>query len=341
MRRMLYLIALVLVAAACAEENPDTIRLLTHDSFADGAEGAFDPFTEQTGITVELVPAGDAGSTVNQAVLTRENPLGDVLFGVDDTFLSRALDNDIFQPYQPDLLETVPPTLILDPEGRVTPISFGDVCLNYDAEWFADQGLELPQSLDDLRRPEYAALVTVEHPATSSPGLAFLMATVDVYGEDGFLDFWADLAEGQVNVAPDWSTAYYGDFTRYGGTTPLVVSYASSPPAEVMFAEEPTDTAPTGVLEFGCYRQIEFAGILEGTDFPEEAGLLIDYMLSEEFQEMIPERWFVFPANSRAVLPEVFVEHTSIPADPAQLDPETIAANRERWIDDWVSVMGG
>lgn len=341
MRRMVYLLALALIVVACGEETPETLRLLTHDSFADGADGVFDPFTEETGIEVELVPAGDAGSTVNQAVLTRDNPLADVLFGVDDTFLSRALDNDIFEQYQSELLETVPETLLLDPEGRVTPISFGDVCLNYDAEWFAEQGLELPRSLDDLRSPEYASLVTVEHPATSSPGLAFLMATIDAYGEDGYLDFWADLAEGEVNVAPDWSTAYFGDFTRYGGATPLVVSYASSPPAEVIFAEEPTETAPTGVLEFGCYRQIEFAGVLAGTDFPEAAGLLIDYMLSEEFQEMVPERWFVFPANSRAELPEVFVEHTSIPASSTQMDPEAIAANRERWIDEWVSVMGG
>ncbi len=345
MRRLVYPAVLTLVLVACgdeATETPEALRLLVHDSFAGGvSEETFAAFTAATGVEVRVVPAGDAGAVVNQAILTRDNPLADVLFGVDDTFLSRALGGEIFEAYQSDLLSTVPPDLLLDPENRVTPIDFGDVCLNYDIEWFEDAELAPPASLDDLRRPEYAGLLTVEHPATSSPGLAFLMATVDIYGEEGYLGFWEDLRAGGVNVASDWDSAYYGDFTRYGGDDPLVVSYASSPPAEVMFADPPTDIAPTGALEFGCYRQIEFAGILTGTEYPEMAGMLIDYMLSVDFQETIPETWFVFPANSNAALPARFVEHTAIPADSTQLDPATIADNRERWITAWVNVMEG
>jgi thiamine transport system substrate-binding protein len=262
------------------------------------------------------------------------------MFGVDDTFLSRALEEEIFVEHTSSLLDSVEPDLVPDTD-LVTPIDYGDVCLNYDKAWFTDAGAEVPSDLEQLREPSLAQTLTVEHPATSSPGLAFLMATVEEYGEDEWTDFWADLREGGVNVASDWDTAYYNDFTRYGGDSPLVVSYASSPPAEVIFSSEPLDEAPTGVIQAGCYRQVEYAGVLAGTEYPEAAGELIDYMLSIRFQESIPLTWFVFPANTEAELPQEFVDHTVIPDDPARLDPETIAENRDRWIDEWVAVMEG
>lgn len=344
MRKTAAIISLAaLVLAACnggEDETPETLELLTHDSFAGAVtDETFAAFTESTGIEVEVIAAGDAGSLVNQAVLSKDNPLADVLFGVDDTFLSRALDNEIFAEFESSLIDTVPDSLNIDDTGRATPISFGDVCINYDKERY--DGLEVPTTLDDLREERYGSQLTVEHPATSSPGLAFMLATIAEYGEDGWLDFWADLRAAGARVAPDWDTAYFSDFSHHGGSSSLVVSYASSPPAEVVLAETPTDEAPTGVIHAGCYRQVEFAGILAGTSYPTAAGQLIDYMLSLEFQEQVPLSWFVFPANSNAALPDEFVAHTVLPESPAQLDPAEIAANRERWIREWVAVMEG
>lgn len=340
LRRILPLLVLLGVVTACggdAGERPETLRLMAHDSFAGSvSEETFAPFTESTGISVEMIAAGDAGSMVNQAALSKDNPLADVLFGVDDTFLSRALDEEIFAPHRSRLLDSLEPGLVPDTD-LVTPIDYGDVCLNYDKA-FVDAP---PTELDQLREPDLARVLTVEHPATSSPGLAFLLATIDQYGENGWTEFWSDLRAGGVNVAPDWDTAYYNDFTRYGGDSSLVVSYASSPPAEVIFATEPLDEAPTGVIEAGCYRQVEYAGVLAGTEYPEAAGELIDYMLSVRFQETIPLTWFVFPANTDADLPPEFTDHTIIPDDPARLDAATIAENRDRWIDEWVAVMEG
>ena len=333
-------IVLGLGLAACGESDPDTLTIISHDSFAGGvSEETFAAFEAETGIGVEIVPAGDAGSLVNQAILTRDNPLADVLFGVDDTFLSRALDADIFRPHRSALLDSTPEDIRLDGENRVTPIDFGDVCLNYDREVIADASA--PRDLADLTTEPYRGLLVVENPATSSPGLAFLLATIAVFGEDGWQDYWRALVENDLEVVADWDTAYYSSFTRYGGSRPLVVSYASSPPAEVIFADPPTDVAPTGVVVEGCYRQIEFAGILRGTEFPEAAGRLIDFMLSLEFQEQIPLTWFVFPANSEASLPSAFVEHTALPDRPASLDPALIDANRERWIEEWTDLVLG
>jgi thiamine transport system substrate-binding protein len=342
--------ALLVVACGDGDEPTDTgatdgqdqagtsLTLVTHDSF-DVSEDVLDAFAEETGIEVTIAPAGDAGSTVNQAILTKDDPLGDVLFGVDNTFLSRALDEDLFVPYESPLLASVPDELRLDDEHRVTPIDVGDVCLNHDVAWFEEHDVAVPTDLADLTDPDYAGLLTVMNPATSSPGLAFLLATVDRFGEDGYLDFWAELRDNDVLVTDGWSEAYYSEFSAHDGDRPLVVSYASSPPAEVLFAEEELDEAPTGVIEASCFRQIEFAGILRGTEHEEAAQQLIDFLLDVPFQEDVPLTMFVFPVNEDAELPEVFVEHAVVPSDPLQLDPDTIGAGRDGWIEDWTATV--
>lgn len=338
-------LAMALAAAACssgdAGEKPDTLTILAHDSFAGGVTSeTFAGFTADTGIEVAVLAAGDAGAVVNQAVLTKENPLADVLFGVDDTFLSRALDEEIFVTHNAEGSADVPQEF-LDRQHRVTPIDFGDVCINYDKGWFESADLDIPDNLDDLRVDVYATRLTVQHPATSSPGLAFMLATIDVYGEPDWLTYWADLNQAGVNVAADWDAAYYGDFHRYGGQSSMVVSYGSSPPAEVIFSETPTDTAPTGVIEAGCYRQVEYAGVLAGGDHTEYAKTLVDYLLSVEFQNQIPLSWFVYPANANASLPQEFVDHAVVPSDPSRFRADFLADNRDRWIDQWIAVMEG
>jgi thiamine transport system substrate-binding protein len=339
------LVAAALMATGCSSPTdsttPESITLLTHDSFAAEVNAeTFAGFTAATGIEVTVLAAGDAGAMVTQAALTKDNPIADVLFGVDDTFLSRALDEGIFQSHKARDIESVDSEL-RHGDNLITPISFGDVCINYDKAWFESAQIRVPSDLEDLLANLYAMHLTVEHPATSSPGLAFMFATIDTFGEDGWLEYWADLKKGGVNVVADWTTAYYSDFVRYGGSSSMVVSYASSPPAEVIFSEEELDEAPTGVILEGCYRQVEYAGVLDGTDYPDSAGKLVDFLLSEEFQESIPLTWFVYPANNKAELPPAFIEHTQLPRDPTRLDPDYIAANRDRWIDEWIGVMEG
>lgn len=319
-----------------------TVVLLTHDSFAV-SENVLAAFTTETGITVRVLKSGDAGAMLNQAILTKDNPLGDVLYGVDNTFLSRALASDLFEPYQAAGLDRVPEALKLDPQHRVTPIDFGDICLNYDKAYFADKGLAPPASLRDLTKPEYKGLLVVENPATSSPGLAFLLATVAEFGEAGdytWQGFWRDLVANDVLVVSGWEEAYYSSFSGGSGEgdRPLVVSYASSPPAEVIFSETPLTEAPTAVVTAGAFRQIEFAGVLRGAKNPEGARRFVDFMLSRSFQEDIPLNMFVFPANRDAALPPEFVQYTAVPAQPLAVDPDVIEQNRDRWIEEWTAI---
>src|SRR5665811_450924 len=316
---------------------------MTHDSFAV-SDGVLAAFTQETGLTVRVLTSGDAGAMLNQAILTKDNPLADVLYGVDNTFLSRALEAGLFESYAPAALDSVPDKFELDSEHRVTPIDFGDVCLNYDKGYFADTGLAVPSSLADLTRPEYRGLLVVEDPATSSPGLAFLLATIATFGEEGdytWKDFWSDLVANDVQIASGWEEAYYSDFSGGAGEgdRPLVVSYASSPPAEVIFSEQPLTEAPTGVIVDGAFRQIEFAGILAGTKAPRGARLFLDFMLSLEFQEDMPLNMFVFPANSDAALPPEFLEFTRVPPNPVSVDPWAIESDRERWIEEWTAIV--
>ncbi|MDJ0753292.1 MAG: thiamine ABC transporter substrate-binding protein [Ardenticatenaceae bacterium] len=345
MKKGLFLLVAILWAiAGCGTSQtaePVNLVLMTHDSFEIGAE-TLAQFSEETGITVEIFKAGDAGEMVNKAVLAKDAPLADVLFGVDNTFLSRALDNDIFLPHESEALAVISPELRLDEQNRAIPIDYSDVCLNYDRGWFADAGIAPPADLEDLIDPVYAGLTVVQNPATSSPGLAFLLATIDTYSEGGYLDYWAALVENDVLVTSGWEDAYFGQFTGASdGDRPIVVSYASSPPAEVLFADPRPEEAPTASVTApgSCFRQIEFAGILNGTEHSEAAGQLIDFMLSKTFQDDIPLNMFVYPASTEATLPEEFVTFGQLAEQPAVLDPAAIAENREKWIEAWTETV--
>ena len=317
-----------------------TVTLVTNNAFSANTF-LLDPFTAETGIQVEFIAGGDTGAMVNQAILTKDNPLGDVLYGFDNTFLSRVLAEDIFEPYEsPNAANAMAGFQDLDPENRVTAVDFGDVCINYDKGWFEENDLAVPQTLDDLRDPAYSGLLTVENPALASPGLAFMLATVAAYGEDGWLDFWADLRENDVEVVNGWDEAYYTSFSGSSGAgpRPMVVSYASSPPAEVIFADPQPDEAPTGVMLDSCFRQIEFIGILRGAENVEAAQALIDWWLTPAMQAELPLNYFVFPVTD-VPLPDAFVEHTDVPENPHTLDPAAIAENRDRWIEEWTSTV--
>jgi thiamine transport system substrate-binding protein len=331
------LLLIMIFAVGCSASPDDNkVILLTHESFAL-SDGILEEFTQQTGVEVIVQISGDAGTMVNQAILTKDNPIADVLYGVDNTFLSRALDAGIFAPYTADGIEDVSSLLRID-GGAVTPIDFGDVCINYDIEGLAALDTPPPQSLEDLVDPVYEDLLVVEDPATSSPGLAFLMATIATYPEGAEYDwksYWRDLFDNGAVVATDWSEAYYTRFTRSGGAQPLVVSYASSPSAEVFFGD--LTEAPTGVMTTGCFKQIEYAGILQGSQRESNAQQLIDYLLSVTVQEDIPLNMFVYHANTTATLPQVFADHTTFP-DAVVMEPGTIEANRERWIEEWTKI---
>jgi thiamine transport system substrate-binding protein len=338
---LLSALILLPMATTSALAAPKELVVMSHDSF-NVSESFVAAFEKAHQVKVRFLKAGDTGAALNKAILSKNNPLADLFFGVDNTFLSRALEADIFAPYPSPKLAHIPSELQLDPENRLLPVDYGDVCLNYDKAWFQEKKLAPPASLEDLLKPTYKGLTVVENPATSSPGLAFLLATVGRFGDPGYLDFWKQLRTNEVLVTDGWESAYWGQFSAASkGDRPIVVSYASSPPAEVHYAETPLTEAPTAavVAPGSAFRQVEFVGILKGTKHRELAEQWIDAMLDRPFQEEIPLTMFVFPANTTAQLPEVFVKYAKVAEKPVTLSPETIAKGREAWIEAWTATV--
>lgn len=323
-RHLVMIVALAVTATACGSgsstqgDESSEVTLLAYDSFTP-PEGIFESFEQETGLTVTVVTGGDSGSVISKAVLTAGNPEGDVLWGVDNTTLSRANDADVFD--------------------EVAPVDEGDVCVNYDKAWYAERNLTPPTSLDDLTKPAYKGQLVVQDPVNSSPGLAFLMATIDEYG-DGWQNWWRALKANDVLVVSDWTSAYTVEFSGSSGKGryPLVVSYGSSPPAEVLYAATPIDEPPTAVIESTCFRQTEYAGVLRGTKNPDGAKKLLDFLLGKEFQESMPLSLFVFPVNQDAVLPEMFQKFAVRATDPYEIPADEIAENRDRWLDEWRAI---
>jgi thiamine transport system substrate-binding protein len=344
------LIALALasssVLSACgggetAAPETSTVRLLAHDSFVI-SEDLIAELKADTGITLEILSGSDSGTMVAGAVLAAGSPTADVMFGVDNTLLSRALDASVFEAYTSPEIGSVIPALREDTGGGfVTPIDYGDVCINIDNDAIDAVGVPAPTTLDDLIDPRYRDLLVVQDPGTSSPGLAFLLATIARFG-DAWPEYWSALRENGVSIAGSWTDAYYGEFSGGGeGTRPLVVSYATSPPAEIVYAEEPKPTVPsTSAMTDGCYRQVEYAGVLAGSANPEGARTVVDWLLSEQVQADVPLSMFVFPAREGVALPEVFTAFAATVDEPLSLPADQVATNLQTWLAEWGTVMG-
>ena len=309
-----------------------TVVLVTHDSFAipDDLVAAFEA---ESGYTLETRAPGDGGALVNQLILTKDAPLGDAVYGIDTTFASRAIDEGVLEPYTP---EDAVAEYAVDDAGSLTAVDMGDVCINVDHAWFADAGIAEPTTLEDLTDPAYRDLLVVTNPATSSPGLAFVLATVGAFGEDGWLDYWAALRDNGLKVASGWSDAYYVDFSGPSseGDRPLVLS---SPPYEVA---DGAIQAPTGALLDTCFRQVEYAGVLAGAANPEGARAVIDWLLSPEVQAAIPENMYMYPVTD-VDLPESWTQHAPLAPEPFHVEPDVISENRDAWIEDWTDTVVG
>jgi thiamine transport system substrate-binding protein len=321
------------------------LRVLTHSSFAV-TQSLIDAFEKANHAKLQFSSGGDGGETLTKAILSKGHPLADVLYGVDNTFMGRALAADILERYDAPGLADVPADLQLDPSHRLLPVDYGYIALNYDRAYFTKRALAVPRTLEDLARPAYRSLLVVENPATSTPGLAFLLATIARFGETGaytWRSYWSDLRTNDVLAVNGWETAYYDEFSAGGkGKRPIVVSYATSPAYEWYNAPAPRPAEPpTGNIlpDRGTFRQVEFVGILKGTGEQKLARAFVDFMLSATFQSDIPLQMWVYPASSRGAVPDLFSRLAPVATLPAAVDASTIDANRDSWIREWTRIV--
>ncbi|MFJ4204469.1 thiamine ABC transporter substrate binding subunit [Streptomyces sviceus] len=322
-----------------------TVTLVSHDSWAVSKSVLAD-FEEKSGYKVKVLEDGDAGQAVNKAILTKDNPQGDVFFGVDNTLLSRALDNGLFQSYEAKGADRIKAEYRVDQDKhRVTPIDTGDICVNYDKAYFSAHKLAPPTSYDDLIKPAYKNLLVTENASTSSPGLGFLLGSAAKYGDDGWQGYWKKLKANGVKVVDGWEQAYNDEFSGSAGgkkakaDRPLVVSYASSPPAEVIYADPKPTAAPTGVADGTCFRQTEYAGLLSNAKNTKGGKAFLDFLLTKEFQDDMPLNMFVYPVVEGAQVPAEFTKYGPQAKDPETMDPAKIADNRDDWVKSWTSLV--
>lgn len=344
---VLALLAATLLLAACggsddgaeggSDGGADTVVLVTYDSFALPDDVA-DAFREKTGARIEVRAGGDAGSVLTSALLSAGAPEGDVIFGIDNTMAGRVTAEDLLEPYTPDGVDRVEQSLRLPGElgELLTPVDRGDVCVNADSAWFEERDLPVPETFDDLLDPRYRDLLVIPSPVTSSPGLAFLVGTVGA--TDDWEAYWKALRGNGVRVRPSWDDAWNTDYTVSGGDRPLVLSYATSPPVEVIF-DEGGRTEPRSVIAVGtCTAQVEYAGVLRGAKNPRLARELVDFMLGQEWQAAMPSSNFVLPAVPDTPLPPEFARWVPV-VDPVRVEANRIDEEREDWLERWRSIM--
>lgn len=328
-------------APAPTPADTGTVVLAAHDSFTLPDE-LIAAFEADTGYELEVQLAGDAGQMANQIVLTAGNPTADVVFGIDTTFASRVVAAEALEAYRPDDLpaSVAEHDLTEGGDAYLTPVDYGDVCVNIDTAWFANNGIEPPEDLTDLTDPAYEDLFVTPGASTSSPGLAFLLATVGEFGPGEWQGYWEDLMANGAKVTSGWTDAYTVDFTAGGGDgdRPIVLSYASSPPFTIPDGGvEPT----TRALLDTCFRQVEYAGVLAGTDNPQGAQAVVDWLLSEPVQAAIPDSMYVYPVDDEVALPELWAQWAQVAEDPIVVHPRQIEAERETWLREWADIATG
>ncbi len=332
-----------------ASGTGEEVVLITHDSFSL-PPGVIEQFNEETGYSLTVRPSGDAGAMTNTLALTQGSPLGDAVFGIDNTFASRAVEQGVLAPYTPADLPQGAEAHALEGDlaDYLTPVDHGDVCVNIDRTWFEREGVPEPQTLEDLTDPQYAGLFVTPGASTSSPGLAFLLATIAEFGEgsdgadsaDGWQGYWQDLVENDVKVTAGWEDAYLVDFSAGGdaGDRPIVLSYASSPPFTIPEdGGEPT----TAALMDTCFAQVEYAGVIEGAKNPKGGQAVVDYMLSDVVQESLPESMYVFPVSETVDLPSDWEQWAEIAQDPREIPATDIEEHRVEWVTEWADIATG
>lgn len=314
------------------------VRLVTYDAFAL-PEDAAKEFERQTGAKIEVVASGDSGGMLTKALLSAGAPEGDVIFGIDNTLATRVTDADLLERFTPTAQQPDPSLKLAGTLGSLlTPIDRGDVCINVDSAWYAEHAQTPPSTLEDLAAPAYKDQLVVTSPVTSSPGLAFLIGTVDEYG-DKWPDYWQRLKANGVRVRSSWDDAWNTDYTVSGGDRPLVVSYASSPPAEVVYGEGKVTEPRSTIMADSCVQQVEYAGLLSGAEHPSLGRKLIEFMLSPTWQKSLPLTNFVFPAVQGTELPDAFQRWAVLPKSSRTMSAEAIGEHRDQWIEQWRSIM--
>jgi thiamine transport system substrate-binding protein len=303
----------------------DEVVVWTYDSFVSEwgpGEQVAGKFAEEEGIVVKWESAGDAGSLLARLLLEGKDAKADVILGLDQNLMGRALQSDLFEAYKPQGAEQIFAELVVDNQYKLTPFDYSYFAIIMDTEKIKDP----PRSLEDISLPAYNNSLILMDPRTSSPGLGFLAWTITVYGTE-WPAYWERLKASILTIAPGWDTGY-GLFSK--GEAPLVLSYTTSPGYHLEY--EGTERYRAALFTEGHPAQIELAGLLKNAPHKENAKRFLDFMLTENFQSMIPLTNWMYPVID-IPLPASY----SINTKPARIVyPAPVS---EEVLNKWVDIM--
>lgn len=328
-------VALSVLAAPSMAQAAEKLRVMVHSSF-EIPKPLLAQFEKQNNIKLAIIKGGDAGEMLNKLILTRAKPVADVVFGIDNTLVSKALGANVLEDSLPQAKD--------DSQGglgaAVAAVDYGFVTLNYDKAALAKSSVALPKSLQDLTLPAYKNWLVVPNPATSSPGYAFLLATISSMGEENAFAWWAQMRTNGVKVVKGWTEAYYTEFTHNKGSRPLVVSYATSPAAEVFFSKKKITESPTGnlFLKGGVFRQVEGVALIKGGGQRDAALKFVDFMRSPPVQEALQTNMWMYPVQANTSRAEV-MRHAVEPVEFETPDVQLVATKGADWVARWTKVV--
>ena len=338
MKKCLFLLAaaaVMMLSISCEKkesgaQETNNLVIYAYDSFVSdwGAGPIVIPnFEKKYGIKVDLRSPGDAGQVLTTSILEKDNPVADIVIGIDNNMLAKALDEDILQPYKSENLNNVDQSLIFDKSNHLSPYDYGYFSIIYNSEKIDNP----PKSLNDLLSSQYEKSIILMDPRTSSPGLGFFLWTVKVFGDD-FTDYWANLNKNILTITEGWDSGY-GLFVN--GEAPMVLSYTTSPAYHKEY--EDSEQYKATVFEEGNYMQIEGAGIVKNCKNLKSAQIFIDYMLTEDFQKEIPLTNWMFPVID-IKLPKSY--DTALKTEKNLLLPsKTINDNLDKWTEEWLETI--
>ena len=307
-------LACTLVLAGCKKSDParaNEVIVYTYDSFS--GEWGSGPeiarlFEEKYGIKVTYADCGDSGQILSKAVLEKADPYADVLIGLDNNLSAQAAESGVLLEYKPQNADTLISKDLSDELNNggkwlLTPYDYSHFAMIYDS--LSD--IPAPTSLEDLTNEVYSKKIILMDARTSTVGLGFEAWVKAIY-QDKADDYMKRLEPSILTVAPGWSVGY-GMFTD--GEAPLCISYTTSPAYHVEYDEG--DRFKALVFEQGHVRQIEGAGIVKGTKNLKGAKLFMDFLISDEAQNIIPLTQWMFPANKNIELPESYKAAAPVP----------------------------
>lgn len=308
----------------------ETLVIYTYDSFVSEwgpGPAILSAFEEKTGIKVEVIAAGDANTILSRAISEKDAPQADILLGLDNTLVELAVAEDLIEYYSATNIGNAPQEIIFK-DNSMVPFDYGFFAVIYDSQTLSN----VPTSLEDLTKDEYKDSLILMDPRTSSPGLGFLSWTVAVYGDD-YLDYWKRLKPSILTITDGWSQGY-GAFTN--GEAPMVLSYTTSPAYHLAFEE--TDRYQAAIFTDGHVAQIEGAALSKNAPNRDSAVKFLEFILEDDFQNVIPLTNFMFPASEKTMLPEAW---SIVPAVEKIIRPEALFTAEEinKTLDEWARMM--